>query len=79
LLSGCADPDYSADAFIEGKAQGAMTYSLLSTIKASAGKPITLISLLKKLRIFMKNNGYAQVPQMSTGKLVNLQSYFSVV
>jgi len=81
LLSGCTDDKTSIDAFIEGKAQGAMTYAFLSTMKKlkSKKKEMTYLNVLKNLRQFMKQNGYDQVPQLSTGRSVNLQSPFSIL
>lgn len=75
LISGCQDPDYSADAWIEGKAQGALTYAFLTALK----KDRTYLTLLRELRLFMKNNGYSQVPQLSSGRSLDLSAKFKVI
>ena len=74
LLSGCRDEQTSADAFIEGVSQGAMTYSFLETVKVlkSAGQPFTLKNIMKHLVTFISEKGYKQIPQLSTGKYVNI-------
>lgn len=74
LISGCKDPEYSADAWIKGKAQGALTYAFLRAVK----KDRTYVSLLRELRLFMKNNEYSQVPQLSCGRSLDLNTKFSV-
>ncbi len=80
LLSGCTDKQTSADAFEAGSAQGAMTYCLLMSYKKikDKGKTPTIKSLIKNLTIFIKQRGYKQIPQLSTGTLLDLNSNFSV-
>jgi hypothetical protein len=73
LFSGCADPDYSADTVINNRARGAMTAAFLSIVKNGQ---FTYLDLLVNLRKFMKKNGYLQVPQLSSGKSLNLNEYF---
>lgn len=76
LISGCEDPFYSADTVIDNQAQGAMTYAFLSTERL--GKPLTYLALLKKLRRFMKDGGYSQVPQLSSGTFLDLNTVFNI-
>lgn len=75
LISGCRDDQTSADAFVnlDGKNtfSGAMTYSFLKSIEPN----ISLNSLLTKMKSILKNEGYTQVPQLSTGKNIDIDSY----
>jgi hypothetical protein len=67
MLSGCADHQTSADAYINKKYCGAMTYALLNALNSN-GTP-TLQSLLQNMRIYLKKNRYTQVPQLSCGNV----------
>lgn len=74
FVSGSRDSETSADAYISGKFQGAMTYCF---IKAWAdmkreGKPITYKRLMKSLLTLIKANRFAQNPQIASGKFVDL-------
>lgn len=71
VFSGCADSQYSADAWIDGKAQGAMTYSFLRSIRETAR---TYEELVRSLKCILKEGGYSQVPMFSSGKPLNLKS-----
>lgn len=71
MMSGCMDQQTSADAFIQNKAQGAMTWALLESIKT---KQSTWRELLRSIRTLLKNGGYPQIPQFSTGTLVDIDT-----
>lgn len=64
-ISGCNDKQTSADAFIDGKSNGAMTWALLKSLNEN--KNITWRELLKNMRQKLKDNGYVQIPQLSCG------------
>jgi len=68
MISGCADAQTSADANINNKYQGAMTWSMLQTLKPN----ITWSDLLKNMRTALKSAGFTQLPQMSSGKIVDI-------
>ncbi len=68
-ISGCQDNQTSADAYINGSYNGALTWSFLQSINSNS-KP-NWINLLTNMRILLKNNGYSQIAQMSSGKLLN--------
>lgn len=72
MISGCTDKQTSTDAFIDGKASGAMTWSCLKTLKESPN--ITWRELIKSMRNKLKQNGYSQLPQLSTGNFENIDS-----
>jgi metacaspase-1 len=74
-LSGCRDTQTSADAFIAGQSQGALTASVLDALYRSAYS-ITCFTLLKLTRVYMINNGYSQVPQLTSSRVVNLDTRF---
>jgi len=64
LMSGCRDNQTSADAYIDGKHQGAFTWSLATAIRENPD--ITWIELSKKSVELL--NSYSQVPQISGNK-----------
>ena len=70
MISGCMDKQTSADAMINKQAQGAMTWSLLNTLKTN----ITWRELLQSMRTLLKKSGYIQIPQLSTGTLEDMNS-----
>ena len=70
MISGCNDRQTSVDAFINGNASGAMTWSFLDSFKNN--KKLTFRTLVKSMRDVLKNNGYEQIPQLSTGEFVDI-------
>jgi len=63
LLSGCKDNQTSADAYIEGKWQGAMTSYLINTIKSNSNK--NWINIHEDITATLNTNGYTQEPQLT--------------
>ena len=63
LISGCKDNQTSADAFIDNKYQGAMTWALISVIKENPG--ITFRNAHAKVVKKLANRRYTQIPQLS--------------
>jgi hypothetical protein len=80
LFSGCQDRQTSADAYEEGTNQGAMTYSFLKMIEKlkNKNKTPTVQNIMKNLSFFIKARGYTQTPQLSTGKLIDLNQKFNI-
>lgn len=79
LFSGCKDNQYSADTVFNNQAQGAMTFAFISTIKKLRNKnKLTYVSIIKNLQKFLKQNGYQQIPQLSSGKFLNLLDTFEI-
>lgn len=64
LLSGCRDDEYSYDARIGGRYNGAMTYHAIKAIRASRYR-ITPAALVKGLNRMLPAAGYDQHPQLS--------------
>lgn len=77
MLSGCRDDQTSADAYIAGsdnkyKFQGAMTAAFLDCYYDK----ISNEDLLEKIRVWLKNKRMTQVPQLSSGKKINMSKAF---
>jgi len=63
LVTGCRDTQTSADAYIGGSYNGALTYCLVETLKA-AGGTISYRKLHEGTIKRLKQGGYDQVPQL---------------
>jgi hypothetical protein len=73
MISGCMDIQTSADAYINNKSQGAMTWSFINSITT---KQQTIINIVKNMRNLLKTNNYDQVPQLSSNiQIDNLNIY----
>lgn len=70
MISGCNDMQTSADAFIDNKFQGAMTWVFLKTYSPNK----TWINLLKDMRSELKNKGLNQIPQLTSGRLLDINN-----
>ncbi|KAI8904338.1 peptidase C14, caspase domain-containing protein [Gorgonomyces haynaldii] len=69
FFSGCKDTQTSADAHIEGAHTGAMSWALLKVLRENPA--LNLTELLKKLRETLQGK-YQQIPQLSTGHMVDV-------
>jgi len=78
-FSGCQDKQESADAHIKGRYQGAMTWGILASISnlRRRRKPLTYRNIMRELLRLMKKSGFEQVPQISSGKVLNLDTLFT--
>lgn len=65
LISGCKDNETSADAFFNGRFNGAMTVALLNTL--SKYPQLTYDSLAVYLTAWLRAEGFSQTPQVSGG------------
>jgi len=70
MISGCNDYQTSADAVINNKDNGAMTWSLLESLKQYPN--CTWRELLKSMRVLLKDSDFEQIPQFSSGKFENI-------
>lgn len=78
FLSGCADRQTAADTVnAAGRPCGALTMALLQTWKGY-GKAIKLKYLLWDVRKFLRDYGYPQVPQLSTGAWIDMNGVFDL-
>ena len=77
LISGCMDNQTSADAFINNINQGAVTWCFLDALNKSSS--LTWDSLITTMRDSLKNSAYTQIPQLSSGKLFDINGEFSIL
>jgi hypothetical protein len=79
VISGCRDNQTSADAYVnylnKNIYSGAMTYAFLKTIN-DLGTKITLKTLLTNMRTILRSQYYTQIPQLSSGKLVDINTTY---
>jgi len=64
LISGCKSNQESADATINGRPNGAMTYYLLQELKTSGGLQKSLTQVVPDVVNLLKKNKYPQEPQL---------------
>lgn len=67
LITGCRDTQTSADAFINNRFNGALTYGLVEVIRATRGK-LTYRDLHERASSLIKKKRYEQVPQLEGRK-----------
>jgi hypothetical protein len=72
MISGCTDTQTSVEAFINNKPNGAMTWSLLESLKQKPN--CTWRELIKNMRSLLKTSNYNQIPQFSCGQFENIDS-----
>ena len=73
-ISGCQDNQTSADAFIGGQATGALTFILLSCLRANSPTTYKWKHLLKDICCSEKINGFTQKTCITSGMPINLES-----
>lgn len=69
-LSGCLDRQTSADAYIGGSYQGALTVNLLRIWRQG----ISWRQLVEGVRAGLRDGGYTQIPNLTSGRWLNLES-----
>lgn len=74
LVTGCRDTQTSADAYIAGTYNGALTYNLVAAIKEAKGKA-TYAGLHAKTIAKLKAGKFSQVPQLE-GRKINFAHEF---
>lgn len=72
MISGCMDSQTSAEAQINNKTQGAMTWSFIDSIKKNPNS--SWRELLKSMMELLKSNNFTQIPQLSTDSLYDIDS-----
>jgi hypothetical protein len=78
FLSACMDTEYAMDTVDNTeRPAGALTWALLDTWRAY-GRAIKTKHLLWDIRSFLSKNGYSQIPQLSTGRYMDLQGVFDL-
>jgi len=74
MISGCRDYQTSADAYIDGRYQGALTAHLLKVLNKYRSKPPSLKSLMTGIHALLENE-YEQEPQLSAGHRLKLHRH----
>ena len=73
MISGCNDTQTSADAYMEQKYQGAMTWAFLNSLKEKSSSPnLSWKNLLIDMRDKLKQSEFTQLPQLSSGCLIDI-------
>ncbi|MEO5895364.1 MAG: caspase family protein [Vicinamibacterales bacterium] len=67
LITGCRDTQTSADAFINGRYNGALTFGLVEAIRAAKGD-LTYRELHDRASSVIRKRKFEQVPQLETRK-----------
>lgn len=76
LFSGCKDEQYSADAYIKGKYQGALTWAFFTVLEKHNFEPISYKRLIREIHTLLRRHRYEQIPQLSCGQYVDLKNTF---
>jgi hypothetical protein len=76
MISGSNDTQTSAEAFINGKYDGAMTYCFLNILKTytDTNQVLSWRTLVQNMRDLLSENNFTQIPQISSGNLINLDT-----
>lgn len=78
FLSGCRDTEYAMDTVDKtGRPCGALTMALLDTWRRY-GAAIKLKYLLWDVRIYLREHGYGQIPQLETGTFMDMNGVFDL-
>jgi hypothetical protein len=72
MISGSRDDQYSSDAYINSTYQGAMTWAFLSNLKPQ----ITWRQLVTNMHTSLTESEYTQIPKLTSGKFVDIDSKF---
>jgi metacaspase-1 len=64
LITGCRDTQTSADAFIDGSFNGALSFALVEAMRSTKGRPMTYRDLHTRATAAMKKRKFEQVPQL---------------
>ena len=78
MWSGCMDSQTSADAYEEGRYQGAMTYAFLGALEVNRASEWTYDELMRQVRKTLKDGGYTQLPNLSSGKMLDLNGHVRI-
>jgi hypothetical protein len=70
MISGCTDFQTSSDSVFNNKRNGALTWSLLESLKQNPN--YSWRELIKNMRRLLKENDYSQIPQLSCGSFVDI-------
>lgn len=71
MISGCTDEQTSADAYLDKKYQGAMSWAFLASLN-SVPAPVSWRELLTNMRTLLAGSKFTQLPQLSSGCLMDI-------
>jgi metacaspase-1 len=79
MISGCSDPQYSIDALLEDASgnttnAGAMTFAFLHSLEHFNYTNVSYKNLVLKMRELLNEAQLTQIPQLSSGKLINIET-----
>jgi hypothetical protein len=77
MISGCRDKQTSADAYINSTFQGAMTWAFLETVNKNPN--LSWKDLITSMRSSLKTSKYEQIPQLSSGKKLDLNTNICLI
>jgi len=77
LISGCSSHETSADAEIDGRFNGALTYYLLQTLSAPNGLTQSLEQAIVRTRAALRTSGYTQHPQLEGSETLMRQPFLA--
>lgn len=75
MISGCKDDQTSADAYMAGKYNGAMTKAFILSLR-KLNYEVTYFHLLKQMRNYLKEGEFSQIPQLSSSQVLTKTSLF---
>jgi hypothetical protein len=78
LMSGCRSDQTSADAYIQGRYNGAFTYYFLQQFKTASGLQTPLVQLIPQIQAALRAANYTQEPQLSGRSSAVQHSFLSV-
>lgn len=70
MVSGCMDSQTSSDAYINSSFQGAMSWALVKTLNENPS--VSWRELLTKMRECLASSEFQQIPQLSSGRQLDL-------
>jgi len=70
MISGCTDFQTSSDTIVNDTPCGAMSWSFLESLKQKSN--CSWSELITNMRKFLKENGYDQIPQLSSGRFMDI-------
>lgn len=77
FLSGCQPEQTAADAVFGGRANGALSYTLLRELERSDGLQVTWAPLTERIGHALARSGFEQRPMLEGGKAQRLRSFLA--
>lgn len=78
MISGCKDEQTSADAWLDGKSQGALTYTFYEVLRYNRSN-ISIQELMKQIHANLILKGFAQRPVISSNERIRMQNKFELL